>query len=514
MQENLLFEAIIAAARKHGWKRNIAQDASGSKLTYRQLVLRAFLLAAPIAAYSRGQTHVAVMLPNTLAVAVTFLSVQALGKIPCMINFASGAQNIIRACEIAGAKTVLTSRAFIEQGKLEAVETAIAQQVKLVYLEDIRDSLKPWHKIAAALKAFFPDLALKSLRGIAPSPHDPAVILYTSGSEGVPKGVALSHHNILYNIDQVVHHITFSGEDRMFNPLPVFHSFGMTVGTILPLVLGIPVYLYPSPLHYKQIPPLVKKTGATIFLGTNTFYQGYANYAELDDFKTVRLAVAGGEKLKDATRELYLEKLGVDILQGYGVTETSPVISFNTPEAHKPGSVGRAFIGIETKVEPIEGLPRGGRLWVKGQNVMLGYMKHDAPGKLQPQDAWYDTGDIVEIDTQGYIYILGRAKRFAKIGGEMVSLAAVEDMAAMLEPEAAHAAVAIPDARKGEQIVLFTEAVTLDKDRLLTQAKADQLSELFLPKRVVQLEAMLRLGNGKVDYQELMSLAMKDSSRP
>lgn len=506
MPARSLLNAIIDAGCRTGSGFTIAGDHSGASLTYRTLLLRSAALSAPLCRALKGEQNIGVMLPSTLAALVTFVSLHLLQKLPCMLNFSAGPGNLLHACRIAQVKTVLTSRAFVAQAKLEEAIAALEAEVRVLYLEDMREKLRLGDKLTGLLVSRLPRLMLSKI--LAADVQDrPAVILYTSGSEGTPKGVALSHRNILSNIAQAESGFNFTAQDVLFNPLPVFHSFGLTVGTLLPLTLGIRFSLYPSPLHYKQIPPLVKSSGASIFLGTDTFYQGYARSAQDDEFAGVRLAIAGAEKLKDSTRELYKQRFGIDIFQGYGVTETSPILSCNTPQQHRPGSVGRLFKTIEGRVAPVEGFTRGGELMIKGENVMLGYLKADQPGVIQPQGEWYGTGDIVEMDADGYIFILGRAKRFAKIGGEMVSLLAVEELAAKAEAETAHAAVAISDERKGEQIVLFSESQSLTRDALLSHVQEMGVSELYLPRRIELLETIPRLGNGKIDYQTLKKMA-------
>ena len=503
--DSSLLAAIVAASGEHGSAHIIAGDITGAELSYRQLFLRSFILSDKMAPFMQGQQEIGLLLPGSLAAIAAILGLHMLGKTPCMLNCTAGLGNIRHACNIASVQTIFSSRGFAKQAGLEELLAALEKEFRVIYLEDLRETLSPGDKLRAFVKSLFPGMFLAPvLRAVAP--ESPAVILYTSGSEGTPKGVALSHRNILSNIEQVREHLELSTQDRLFNPLPVFHSFGLSVGVFLPLVIGVRTFLYPSPLHYKQIPPLVRKTQATIFLGTDTFYQGYARTAEKDDFKTVRLAVAGAEKLKESTRQLYRERFGIDIYQGYGVTETSPVISVNTPTEHKPGTVGRPFYGIACRIEPVEGIAHGGELFVCGDNVMLGYLKVDQPGVIQPQGQWYDTGDIVDIDSDGYITILGRAKRFAKIGGEMVSLQTVEELAAHAAPEIAHAAIATPDERKGEQITLYTEHPTLSREDIQNSARILGLSELHLPRRVKCLEAIPRLGNGKVDYVALKAL--------
>lgn len=506
-----LLSAVLEAYRFHGGAHPIACDIARADMGYRQLFTRAFVLSDKLKQLIGRQggdnkKYIAVMLPNSLAALVTFVSLHILGKIPCMLNFSSGESNLLHACRIATATTVLTSRAFVEKAKLEHAVTALQKECLVIYLEDIRPGITLADKLKGVYHAMFAQETLQTVLDNT-KPDDPAVILYTSGSEGAPKGVALSHANLLSNMEQVRAKLDLVPSDILFNAMPVFHSFGLTVGMIMPVVAGLKTFLYPSPLHYRIIPDLLYDTDATIMLGTDTFYNGYARYAHRYDFSQVRLAVAGAEKLKASTRELYMDTFMLPILEGYGVTEASPVISFNTPMQHKTGTVGQAFPGIECKLEKVEGLEQGGRLLVKGPNIMLGYLKADKPGYIQPQgqngEHWYDTGDVVSIDEDGFITILGRAKRFAKIGGEMVSLVVVEDMASDIIPDAGHAAIAVPDERKGEQIILYTESKELTREQLLQHARQKGIAELCLPKHVTYMEALPRLGTGKIDYPTL-----------
>ncbi|MDE3060995.1 MAG: AMP-binding protein [Pseudomonadota bacterium] len=493
-------EALLEARRWHGSGHVVASDITRLNMNYRQLFAKAFVLgkALPV----KDEKYVAVMLPTGLAALVTFVALQVFGKIPCMLNFSSGSANLLHACRIAGAKTVLTSRQFVEKGKLEELIEALSRNHTIVYLEDIRDRISIADKIRSLMKSLFAQAELAPVIAGA-NPDDPMVILYTSGSEGVPKGVALSHANILANVAQVCARLDLTPSDIVFNALPVFHSFGLSVGMLMPALKGVKTFLYPTPLHYRIISDLVYDTDATIMLGTDTFYQGYAHYAHDYDFWNVRLAVAGAEKLKESTRRLYADRFGLTIYEGYGVTEASPVIACNTPLAHRHGTVGRIFPAIECRIEKVPGLEQGGRLLVKGPNIMLGYLNPERPGEIRKQDEWYDTGDIVDIEEGGFVRILGRAKRFAKIGGEMVSLLVVEELAAGVMPEAAHAALALPDEKKGEHIVLFTESKELTREQLMRQAKEKGIADICLPKRVEFLEAIPRLGTGKVDYVTL-----------
>ena len=364
--------------------------------------------------------------------------------------------------------------------------------MRIVYLEDIRPTIGVLDKLRGLLNWKKPLVARK--------PDDWAVILFTSGSEGPPKGVVLSHRNMLANVAQAAARIDFGREDKVFNVLPVFHSFGLTGGMVLPLVSGVPIYLYPSPLHYRIVPELVYGVCATILFGTDTFLAGYARVANPYDFRSLRYVLAGAEPVKETTRRVYLEKFGLRILEGYGVTETSPVLALNTPMFNKFGTVGRLLPGMEARLEKVEGVDEGGRLFVRGPNVMLGYLRADKPGVLEPPpEGWHDTGDIVTIDEQGFIAIKGRAKRFAKIGGEMVSLAAVEMLAAELWPNNVTAVAAVPDARKGERLIMVTDKHGATRGEFLAYARSKHASELMLPSEVIVLDKLPMLGSGKVD---------------
>jgi acyl-[acyl-carrier-protein]-phospholipid O-acyltransferase/long-chain-fatty-acid--[acyl-carrier-protein] ligase len=377
----------------------------------------------------------------------------------------------------------------------------------VVYLEELRQRITPWLKVKAAIARRFATFLYARERV---TPDETAVVLFTSGSEGMPKGVALSHANVLANREQVAARIDFSSQDVILNALPLFHSFGLTAGTLLPLLSGMRTFFYPSPLHYRIVPEMAYDVNATIMFGTNTFLAGYARFAHPYDFYSVRYVFAGAEKLKDETRRIWTDRFGVQIFEGYGATETSPVLATNTPIDARAGTVGRFLPGIEHALDPVPGV-EGGRLSVRGPNVMLGYLKHDRPGVIQPPatsrgPGWYDTGDIVTIDADGFITIQGRAKRFAKIGGEMVSLTAVEELAARAWPETQHACVSLPDFQKGEQLILVTTRVDAQRAELSARAKEEGMSELHVPKRIVHVAALPLLGSGKTDYPAVHAL--------
>jgi acyl-[acyl-carrier-protein]-phospholipid O-acyltransferase/long-chain-fatty-acid--[acyl-carrier-protein] ligase len=336
--------------------------------------------------------------------------------------------------------------------------------------------------------------------------------LFTSGSEGTPKGVVLSHSNILANHKQIQSRINFNAQDVVLNFLPMFHSFGFTVGTMLPIMSGMTTFFYPSPLHYAVIPEIAYEINATIMFGTNTFLSAYGKKAHPYDFYSIRYVVAGAEKLQEGTRQLWADKFGIRILEGYGATETAPVTSVNTPMDCKPGTVGRIMPDMDYHLETIPGIDEGGKLHVSGPNIMLGYLLADNPGTLVPPESiygkgWYDTGDIVHIDDEGFISIRGRSKRFAKIGGEMVSLTAVEQLASKAWPGALHAAVSIPDSKKGEQILLLTT----QKNAVLQdiEAVAEGVAKIALPRKIFIVDAIPVMATGKVNYPAVTDLAYR-----
>jgi acyl-[acyl-carrier-protein]-phospholipid O-acyltransferase / long-chain-fatty-acid--[acyl-carrier-protein] ligase len=496
-----LFTAFIDARAVHGGSHPIIEDVERKPLTYRRVIAGALVLGKKFAKFTSRAEAVGVLLPNVNAAAVSFFALQYGGRVPAMLNFTAGAANLVSACTSARIKTVITSRKFIEQGNLQDIATALGAQVTLVYLEDVGATVRSWDRLTGLAKAGFAGYLHNRFRV---SPTEAAVILFTSGSEGLPKGVVLSHKNLLSNRHQLAARIDFNPTDIVFNALPVFHSFGLTGGFLLPVFSGIKTVLYPSPLHYRIVPAFVYDSNATILFGTDTFLSGYARMAHPYDFYAVRYIFAGAEKVKDETRRVYMEKFGVRVFEGYGATETAPVLAVNTPMQYKPGTVGRLLPAIRHKLVPVPGIETGGALHVTGPNVMSGYYKADRPGELQPPpEGWYDTGDIVSMDADGFVTIQGRAKRFAKLGGEMVSLTAVEALAAKISAAQFHAAVTKPDERKGEVIVLATTDKGLTTEALLAQARSDGQPELMVPKDIRFLESLPVLGTGKTDYVTL-----------
>ncbi len=494
-----LFGALLDARTIHGGKARVVEDIKRVPLNYNRLITGSLALARPLGAASAPGEAVGVLLPNVAGVVVTFFALQAIGRIPAMLNYTAGLTNLKAACTAAEVRTIVTARAFVEQAKLgDVLAGLVADGRTVLYLEDIAAGIGAGAKLRALIASRF---AERNHRRLAIDPNAPAVILFTSGSEGLPKGVALSHRNLLANCQQLSARIDFSSADIVLNALPVFHSFGLTGGTLLPVLSGIKTLLYPSPLHYRIVPALAYDSNATILFGTDTFLAGYARMAHSYDFYALRYIFAGAERVRDETRKVYAEKFGLRILEGYGATEAGPVIAVNTPMHFRAGTVGRLLPGIAARLDEVPGIEEGGRLSISGPNIMAGYYKADAPGKLQPPEGgWHDTGDIVTIDADGYVAIKGRAKRFAKIGGEMISLPAVESYAAALWPGFDHAVVTRPDPRKGEQLVLFTTAPDAKFSTLSSWAKANGVAEIAVPRDIRTVEALPVLGTGKLDY--------------
>lgn len=487
-----ILDEIIRAADTYGHSSVALQDPIDGTMTYGKLLTGARVVGAKLAARFKKHDLLGVMLPNSVGASVVFLGVMSAGKVPSMINFTAGTAGVLAACQASGTRVVLSSRKFVAQAKLEALIEGMSEHVEIVWMEDIRKDVSIFDKAMGMFRKRHP---VKS-----GSHDDVAVVLYTSGSEGTPKGVALTHANILSNATQAQSRIDFSPNDKVMNILPYFHSFGLTAGMVLPLVSGVPIYLYPSPLHYKIIPELIYSSNATIIFGTDTFLTGYAKTAKPYDLRSIRYCFAGAEPVRKVTRETYMDKFGIRILEGYGVTEAAPVVSINTPMYNKAGTVGKLMPAMEYRLDPVPGVDGGGRLHIRGPNVMAGYYKTDNPGVIQAlEDGWHDTGDIVDIDAEGFISIKGRAKRFAKIAGEMISLAAVEALVGEVWPEALSVVVNLPDPRKGEKLVLITERENGDISEIRTAAKAKGMPELAVPSEIIRSKVPV-LGSGKIDF--------------
>ncbi|HPE47264.1 MAG TPA: AMP-binding protein [Hyphomonas sp.] len=500
-----LFAALLRASREFGKGKVIVIDGDGRKLTYKEIIQGSFGLGSALAAKTKAGESVGVMLPTGAGAVVGFYALSAYNRVPAMLNFTAGSRNLKAAMRAAEITKIITARRFVELGGLEGLIDELSDSAEIIYLEDVREKLSLKDKLAGLIGPVAPGLIRRPARY-----KSPGVVLFTSGTEGEPKGVVLSHENVMANVEQVRAHIGLSTEtDKLFNPLPTFHCFGLTVGAVLPLIAGIPVVFHPSPLQPREIVKRIRATASTILLATDTFISQYARVGADGDMSSIRLAVCGAERVKDETRSLVRRKFEIEILEGYGATEASPVVAANQWERNKPGTVGLLMADMEYRLLPVDGIPDGGRLHIKGPNIMLGYLRPSAPGVLErPDGGWHDTGDVVVVDEEGFIRIMGRVKRFAKIGGEMVSLAVVENCASAIWPDHLHAAVAMPDPRKGEQIILLSDCPDCNRDEIVAWAQSHGVPEISVPRRVYHVDEIPVLGTGKVDYGAVQKKAV------
>lgn len=514
-----LFAQLMKTAKVHSkkglFKRpKFVEDAQRVPQSYKDIIIKSYVLGKYFKRRTIPGEHVALLMPNAIATVCAFFGLSAYDRVPVMLNFSVGAQNMLSMCKTAEVKKVITSTTFIKTAKMESVIEAFkADGLEVIFLESLRKEIGLWEKINAFLR-----YKIKRV------PHreggsKKAAILFTSGSEGAPKAVVLSHANIISNIKQMSAIETINITDTVFNVLPMFHSFGLTVGTLFPLLEGAKLFLYPSPLHYRVVAELVYETGATIMFGTDTFFRGYGRIAHPFDFHSLRFMFGGAEAVKADTREMWMERLGVRVLEAYGATECSPVVTANNNIFNRFGSIGKLLPAIQYKIEKVDGIEKGGELCIKGPNIMLGYILPDNPGKLVPlKDGWYHTGDVVEIDEIGFVFIKDRIKRFAKIGGEMVSLNAVDNMVrkaydGMFDKDGgnfSYGVVAIPHESKGEQIVLVTNNKACTQDGIHAYIKSNAMSELYLPRIILHKDKLPVFATGKLDNVTLKKEVLEE----
>ncbi|MDP1578877.1 MAG: AMP-binding protein [Candidatus Didemnitutus sp.] len=497
--------------------RIAVEDITFTELTYRQLMMRTQVLTGIFARHLPAEhgERIGVLLPTVNGALVTVLALWARGKVPAFLNYSTGAAVMISCAKLAALKQVLTSHAFVAKARLN-LEPLREAGLQFIYLEDLRGDAT----LAGKLGALFSNYLSvgRVLRHAPVKANDTAAVIFTSGSEGIPKGVELSHRGMLANLRQLFAAVDLRDDDRFFNALPFFHSFGLVGGIVAPLVRGAFVFNYPSPLHYRIVPTMVYEKNCTVFLGTNTFLNGYARKAHPYDLQTVRYLVAGAEKVQTATFETYARKFGVRIHEGYGATECGPVVCINTKMDPNTATAGRLLPGVEYRLEPVPGVTEGGQLFVRTPAMMRGYLNADANAKFQALNGWYDTGDIAAVDEDGYVTVLGRQKRFAKVSGEMISLTAVEDALGGAFPHfglrCALAVVAVPDVDKGEKLVALANEPRLQLSDVRAAIRAKGLSNLCAPRELRFVQNIPKLGSGKTDYRELARLLRDGETIP
>lgn len=498
-----LFDAFVDAVELHGRSTRIVEDARRRPESYAQLLRTSLALGRVLSRETAPGETVGILLPSVSTTLGLLLGLVAHGRVAAMLNYSAGVGLIRDACLAAGVRTVITSREFLAGlGIPDAADHLTA--VRMIYAEDLRSALTLRDRL------WLIGYAQWCPRAVVPAvdPKQAAVVLFTSGSEGASKGVVLSHAAMLANMAQLQSVIDFGPADKFFSALPLYHIFGLVACSLMPLMTGTRLFVYVSPLRYRAIPSLVRACRATYLFGTSTFLSHYARQAQAGDFQSLRRVICGGEKLDAEVARLWQDKFGLNILEGYGATECGPAMALNTPLASKRNTVGRFLPGIEYRLVPVPGIATGGALHVRGPNLMSGYLCVERPGTLIPPrsaagEGWHDTGDVVEIDAQGYVTVVGRTRRFAKIAGEMISLDAVERVALHASPEHRHAAILAPVVEKGEGIWLFTTDPRLERSALLRAARSCGVSHLAAPRRIQYVAELPQLGNGKTDYVAL-----------
>jgi acyl-[acyl-carrier-protein]-phospholipid O-acyltransferase/long-chain-fatty-acid--[acyl-carrier-protein] ligase len=501
-----VFEAFLDAVHERGRRTLIIEDMKEEPRSYRELLKGSLIIGRWMSGWSAPGENVGVLLPNSIPTVCAVLGLCAFGRVPALLNYTAGPTAVQGACAAARVRTVITSRAFIEQARLTGVVSGIAD-LRLLYLEDMGSQFGLGDKLWLITRAL-----RNPRRVITPGRSSgPAVVVFTSGSEARPKGVVLSHEAILANITQIAAVIDFTPRDKVLNPLPLYHSYSFTAGMMLCLLTGTKLFLYISPLRYRAIPEIASRRDCTYLFGTSTFLSYYAKKADPLDFHSVRRVISGGEKLGADVARAWQEKFGLRIYQGYGATECAPVIALSTPRCFKPGSVGPLLPGLDHRIQKVEGIERGGVLHLKGAQLMLGYYLYENPGVIVPPrsiygDGWYNTGDVVDVDEDGVLTVVGRVRRFAKIAGEMVSLDIIEEVAREASPAHRHAAVLRAEAASGETTVLFTTDPELNRSALVHCARRLGRPELALSKRILWMPEIPVLASGKTDYVALETI--------
>ena len=514
---DLLHTRFIRMAKRR-WSSFCMADTAGMELSWGRALIASRLLAQWLRRHCAGDSMVGVLLPASVGGALANVAVALAGQTPVNLNFTAGREAMTEALRQCNIKTILTSRLFLSKASIEPL-------AGMVFLEEVRKQFTPRQKLGALLSSrLLPAAWLERRHHGGQQPEDIATVIFSSGSTGMPKGVMLSHRNVVANIESVRQVIHFDSSDRIMGVLPFFHSFGFTGTLWLPLLAGFGAVYHPNPMDAKTIGETVQKYRATLLISTPTFFAGYLRRCTREEFATLRFALAGAEKLREQIAKEFKDKYGLELLQGYGCTELAPVVSVNTLDvAHgiekqvgnKPGTVGHPIPGVLVKVvnpDTGEDLPPGqeGLLLVQGLNVMLGYLGQPELTAQAMRDGWYVTGDIAAVDEDGFIKITDRLSRFSKIGGEMVPHVMIEEAINEILGSAAAVVTAIPDPQRGERLVAFYQQNGLAAEELWDRLNASALPKLWIPKRenLYRVDEIPLLGSGKVDLKKVKALAL------
>lgn len=494
-----LHHRFIQSAKRFSSRIAVYDKATMTDYSYGRMLIASFILKEHIGKIK--EKYVGILLPTGMGCMLTVLGTLMQGKIPVMINYATGAiENCRYAQDKCQFKTILTSKKLLDKLNLTPIE-------HMVFVEDILASVTTVAKLKAALISKLPYSLLKGMvhNGDA---NEISVILFTSGSEKEPKAVQLSHRNILHNVTAFPNMIQLDENDVFASILPMFHVFGLTVDFWLPVIIGASMVTYPNPLDYRAVCEYIRDYKVTFIAATPAFFYGYLQKSQPGDFASVRLAIAGADKLPDKVYEGYLKKHNLTVYEGYGATETSPVISTTYPGFHKPGSIGKPIPNTKVRIvdvatDKILGPNQEGKILVKGDLVMEGYLGDLEETSLRIRNGWYDTGDIGIIDDDGYLWHRGRLKRFVKVGGEMVSLVKVEDVLSQLLPEDVICCVVdVPNPIKGADVVAAVANGDFDMHKVLKQLKKE-LPAIAVPRQFYVIEDIPMMASGKVNFREV-----------